>query len=47
MAVGHSVDCAHLVEQHLASASPDVLREMVAAFANEMIGAGRLGVWRW
>ena len=39
MAVGHGVDRAQLVEQHLADASPDVLREMVAAFANAMMSA--------
>ena len=33
MAAPHGVDPAELAE-HLASASPDVLREMVAALAN-------------
>ena len=37
MAVGHSVDPVQLLKKHLASASPDLLREMVAAFANAML----------
>ena len=39
MAVGHSVDPVQLLKKHLASASPDLLREMVAAFANAMMSA--------
>ncbi len=39
MATRHSVYPVHLLEQHLASASPDLLREMVAAFANAMMSA--------
>mgnify|MGYP002624100494 CR=1 FL=1 len=39
MAAPHSVDPAGLLEQHLASASPDLLRQMVAAFANAMMSA--------
>jgi putative transposase len=38
MAAPHSVDPAQLAE-HLASASPDVLREMVAAMANALMSA--------
>jgi len=38
MAAPHSLDPAQLVEQ-LASASPDVLREMVAAMANALMSA--------
>jgi putative transposase len=38
MAAPHSVDAAQLAEQ-LASASPDVLREMVAAMANALMSA--------
>jgi transposase-like protein len=38
MAAPHSVDPAQLAE-HLASASPDVLREMVASLANAMMSA--------
>jgi putative transposase len=39
MAAPHSVDPAGLLEQHLASASPDLLREMIASFANAMMSA--------
>jgi Transposase, Mutator family len=39
MAAPHNVDPAQLLEEHLASASPDVLREMVAALANAMMSA--------
>ena len=38
MAAPHGLDPAQLVEQ-LASASPDVLREMVAAMANALMSA--------
>ena len=37
MAAPHSVDPAELLEQHLASASLDLLREMIASFANAMM----------
>ena len=39
MAARHSVDPVQLLEQHLADASPDLLREMVATFANAMMSA--------
>jgi putative transposase len=39
MAAAHSVDPVQLLEQHLASASPDLLREMVASLANPMMSA--------
>jgi putative transposase len=39
MAAPHSVDPAEMLEQHLASASPDLLREMIASFANAMMSA--------
>ena len=40
MAAPHSVDPAQLVaEQHLAAASPDVLRQMVTTMANAMMSA--------
>jgi putative transposase len=39
MAAPHSVDPAQLLEQHLADASPDLLREMIGAFANAMMSA--------
>jgi putative transposase len=39
MAARHSVDPVQLLEKHLASASPDLLPEMVAAFANAMMSA--------
>ena len=39
MAAAHSVDPVQLLEQHLASASPDLLREMVASLANAMMSA--------
>jgi transposase-like protein len=39
MAAPHSVDPARLLEEHLASASPDLLREMIASFANAMMSA--------
>ena len=46
MAAPHSVDPVQLLEKHLASASPDLPREMVAAFAKcDDVGAGRPGVW--
>lgn len=39
MAAPHSVDPEGMLEQHLASASPDLLREMIASFANAMMSA--------
>ena len=39
MAAPDSVDPVQLLEQHLASASPDLLREMIATFANAMMSA--------
>jgi transposase-like protein len=39
MAAPHSVDPAQLLQEHLASASPDLLREMIATFANAMMSA--------
>jgi transposase-like protein len=39
MAAAHSVDPAQLLEQHLRGASPDLLREMIATFANAMMSA--------
>ena len=39
MAAPHSVDPAQLLEQHLGDASPDLLREMIARFANAMMSA--------
>jgi transposase-like protein len=39
MAAPHSVDPAQLLEEHLASASPDLLRDMIASFANAMMSA--------
>src|ERR671928_1221911 len=39
MAAPHSVDPVQLLEKHLASASPDLLREMIATFANAMMSA--------
>ncbi len=39
MAAPHSVDPAQLLEQHLQGASPDLLREMIATFANAMMSA--------
>ena len=39
MAAPHSVDPAALLEQHLQGASPDLLREMIASFANAMMSA--------
>lgn len=39
MTAPHSVDPAQLLEQHLADASPDLLREMIASFANAMMSA--------
>src|ERR671920_1514210 len=39
MAAPHSVDPAQLLEEHLASASPDLVREMIATFANAMMSA--------
>jgi integrase len=33
MAAPHSVDPAQMLEQYLASASPDLLREMIVSFA--------------
>ena len=39
MAAPHSVDPAQLLEEYLAAASPDLLREMIASFANAMMSA--------
>src|SRR5689334_14170669 len=39
MAAPHSVDPAQLLQEHLASASPDLLRDMIASFANAMMSA--------
>jgi hypothetical protein len=39
MAAPHSVDPGQLLEKHLADASPDLLAEMIAAFANAMMSA--------
>lgn len=39
MVASHSVDPAGMLEQHLASASPDLFREMIASFANAMMSA--------
>jgi len=39
MAAPHSVDPAALLEQQLQGASPDVVREMIATFANAMMSA--------
>jgi transposase-like protein len=39
MAAAHSVDPVQLLEKHLASASPDLLREMIVSFANVMMSA--------
>jgi hypothetical protein len=39
MAAPHSVDPVSMLEQHLACASPDLLREMIASLANAMMCA--------
>jgi transposase-like protein len=39
MAAPHMMDPARLLEQHLADASPDLLREMIASLANAMMSA--------
>jgi transposase-like protein len=39
MAAPHSIDAAELLEQHLQGASPDLLRQMIASFANAMMSA--------
>jgi hypothetical protein len=39
MAAPHSVDPEGMLEQHLVSTSPDLLREMIASFANAMMSA--------
>jgi putative transposase len=39
MAAPYSVDPVQLLEQHLASALPDLLREMIASLANVMMSA--------
>src|SRR3954452_12236362 len=39
MAAPHSVDPAAMLEQQLQGASPDLLREMIATFANAMMSA--------
>ncbi len=45
MAAPHSVDPAGMLEQHLASASPDLLREMITSFARrDDVRAGRSGL---
>ena len=39
MAAPHSIEPAELLEQHLQSASPDLLRQMIASLANAMMSA--------
>lgn len=39
MAAPHSVDPVAMLEQHLADASPDLVRQMIASFANAMMSA--------
>jgi putative transposase len=39
MAAPHSIDAVELLEQHLQGASPDLLRQMIASFANAMMSA--------
>ena len=39
MAAPYSLDPAQLLQEHLASASPDRVREMIATFANAMTSA--------
>src|SRR5215217_8436892 len=39
MAAPHMMDPARLLEEQLADASPDLLRQMVATFANAMLSA--------
>jgi putative transposase len=37
MAAPHHIDLEQLLEQHLQDASPDLLRQMIASFANAMM----------
>jgi putative transposase len=39
MAAPHHIDVSQLLEQHLAEASPDLLRQMIGTFANAMMSA--------
>jgi putative transposase len=39
MAAPHDIEVTELLEQHLAGASPDLLREMIASLANAMMSA--------
>jgi putative transposase len=39
MAAPHTIDPTALLEQHLAQASPDVLRQMITSLANAMMSA--------
>jgi putative transposase len=39
MAAPHTIDPTALLEQHLAEASPDLLRQMITSFANAMMSA--------
>jgi putative transposase len=39
MAAPHDIEVTELLEQHLAGASPDLLRQMIASFANAMMSA--------
>jgi len=39
MAAPHTIDPTALLEQHLAEASPDVLRQMITSLANAMMSA--------
>jgi putative transposase len=39
MAAPHDIEAGELLEQHLAGASPDLLRQMIASFANAMMSA--------
>lgn len=39
MTVAHSIDPAHFLEEHLAQASPDLLRDRLTTFINTLLSA--------
>jgi hypothetical protein len=39
MAAPHDIEVTELLKQHLHGASPDLLRQMIASFANAMMSA--------
>jgi hypothetical protein len=46
MTAGPSIDPAHLLNEQLSQANPDLMRELLTTFVNALLGAGRRGGWR-